>query len=276
MPAPPHRVRVPCTSAMVNYIIDINTTTNATMTNLMLATGVSLAYHLCLRSSEYVTRTIVPIDDSHQFKTSEVEFMLNDGSFKLLASNKLHCPYSAIKLVKFSMLHAKNIRRDYGVPIWFSATNTNNQSVPFVKLLYRWATTSRRNDSDPFLSFRSNSTLHCLLYKNIQSALKASAQHFHMDEAWFSTHSLRMSVPTIARAAREPTSTILHIGRWKSVPSSLKYQEQSTAVNDHIISIANNPNYFTTEDILLSRTLAAPTHSSNQTVQRSTPTVRRL
>ena len=174
------------------------------------------------------------------------------------------------------MLHAKNIRSDYGVPIWFSATNTNNQSVPFVKLLYRWATTSRRNDSDPFLSFRSNSTLHCLLYKNIQSALKASAQHFHMDEAWFSTHSLRMSVPTIARAAREPTSTILQIGRWKSVPSSLKYQEQSTAVNDHIISIANNPTYFTTEDILLSRTLAAPTHSSKETVQRSTPTVRRF
>ena len=30
----------------------------------MLATGVSLAYHLCLRSSEYVTRTVVPLDDS--------------------------------------------------------------------------------------------------------------------------------------------------------------------------------------------------------------------
>ena len=269
-------MRVPCTLDMVNHIIEINTTINATMTNLMLATGVSLAYHLCLRSSEYVTRTVVPIDDSHQFKTSEVEFMLNDGSFKLLASNKLHCPYSAIKLVKFSMLHAKNIRRDYGVPIWFSATDKNNQSVPFVQLLYRWATTSLRNDSDPFLSFRSNKTLQCLLYKHIQSALKASAKHFNLDEAWFNTYSIRMSVPTIVRAARKPTTTILHMGRWKSVPSSLKYQEQSTAVNDHIISIANNPTYFTTEDILLSRTLAAPAHSSNQTVQRSTPTVRRF
>ena len=137
MPAPPHRVRVPCTLDMINHIININTTTTSTMHNLMLATGVSLAYHLCLRSSEYVTRTIVPIDDTHQFRTTEVEFMLNDGSFTFLASNKLHCPYSAIKLVKFSMLHAKNIRRDYGVPIWFSATDKNNQPIPFVQLLYR-------------------------------------------------------------------------------------------------------------------------------------------
>ena len=276
MPVPPHRVRVPCTLDMINHIIDTNTTPTSTIHNLMLATGVSLAYHLCLRSSEYVTRTIVPIDDSHQFKTTEVEFMLNDGSFTFIASNKINCPYSAIKLVKFSMLHAKNIRRDYGIPIWFSATDKNNKPVPFVQLLYRWARLSSRQDSDPFLSFRSNTTLTCLLYKTIQKALKSAAKHFNLDEAWFNTHSIRMSVPTIARAAQEPTTTILQMGRWKSVPSSMKYQEQSTAVNDHIISLASNPTYFTAEDILLTRTLAATAPSSKQAVHKSTPTVRRL
>lgn len=98
--------------------------------------------------------------------------------------------------------------------------------------------------------------LTCLLYKHIQSALKSSAKHFNLDEAWVNTHSLRMSVPTMARAAREETSTILHMGRWKTVPSPMKYQEQSTAVNDHIISIANKPTLYTAEDILLSRILA--------------------
>ena len=53
-----------------------------------------------------MTKTIVPIDDSHQFRATDVEFMLNDVSFTFLASNKLHCPYSVIKLVKFSMLYA--------------------------------------------------------------------------------------------------------------------------------------------------------------------------
>jgi TolA-binding protein len=96
------------------------------------------------------------------------------------------------------------------------------------------------------------------------------------DEAWFNTHSIRMSVPTIARAAREPTSTILHMGRWKSVPSSMRYQEQSTSVNDHIISIASNPTYFTSEDILLSRTFASRAPRSKTSAQKSTSTVRRF
>ena len=74
----------------------------------------------------------------------------------------------------------------------------------------------------------------------------------------------------------QPTTTILQMGRWKSVPSSMKYQEQSTAVNDHIISIASNPTYFTAEDILLTRTLAATSPSSKHAVQKSTPTVRRF
>ncbi len=146
-----------------------------------------------------------------------------------------------------------------------STTDKDHQPVPFVQLLFRWATTSTRHDSDPFLSFQANHILHCLLYKTIQSALKSSAKHFNFDEAWFSTHSIRMSVPTIARAAQEPTSTILHMGRWKSVPSSI----------DHIISIASNPTYFTSEDIILSRTLASRALRSKNSVQKSTSTVRR-
>lgn len=55
----------------------------------MLATGIAVAYFLCLKSSEYVTKTIVPIDDIHQFRSTEVKFMLKDGTMNLIASNKL-------------------------------------------------------------------------------------------------------------------------------------------------------------------------------------------
>lgn len=158
-----------CTSLdMINHIIALNTTATANVHNLMLATGVALAYFLCLRSSEYVFKTIVPIDDRDQFRTTEVEFILNHGSLTLIASNRLQCqPFSTIKLVKFILLHAKNIRLDHGIPIWFSATDPPGQPVPFVQFLFRWSTTSSRHDSDPFLSCR------CLLYKDIQSALKS-------------------------------------------------------------------------------------------------------
>jgi integrase len=253
---------------MINHIIKLNTTTTATINNLMLATGVALAYFLCLRSSEYVSKTIVPIDDSHQFRSTEVEFLLNDGSLTLIASNKLkNQKFSAFKLVKFSMLHAKNIRRGHGVPIWFSTSDSAGNIVPFVQLLFRWSTISMRLDDDPFLSFRTPTQLSCLLYKDIQSALKLAAQFFNLDDAWFNTHSLRMSAPTIAKAAKADTSTILNMGRWKTVPSAMKYQEQSTASNNNIITMVSNPTLYTAEDIILSRTLASRAPDRKPTVR---------
>jgi hypothetical protein len=66
---------------------NINTMTAATMRQVILATGISMAFFLCLRSSEYVSRTIAPIEDSHQFLSADVEFMLNDGTKTFIASN---------------------------------------------------------------------------------------------------------------------------------------------------------------------------------------------
>ena len=174
LPSTPHRVRLPCTLDMINHIISMNTNATATLQQLMLAAGVAVAYFLCLRSSEYVSKTVVPIDDNHQFRSTDVEFMLTSGSHQLLASNKItNHPWTSIKLVKFSLLHAKNIRRDFGVPIWFSSTDADGQAVPFVQLVYVWATISSRLDNDPFLSYRMDGKLQCLLYKQIQSAVQS-------------------------------------------------------------------------------------------------------
>ena len=122
LPSTPHRVRLPCTLYMINHIININTTADASMSQMMLVTGVAVAYFLCLRSSEYVSKTILPIEDNHQFHSTDVAFMSNNGSHQLIASNNITLPWASIKLVKFSLLHAKNIRRDFGVPIWFSSS----------------------------------------------------------------------------------------------------------------------------------------------------------
>ncbi len=120
----------------------------------------------------------------------------------------------------------------------------------------------------PFLSFRANGQLKCLLYKDIQSAVKQAATVFGLDAAWFDTHSLRMSAPTIARAANVLTTTIMSMGRWKLLPASLLYQAQSTQLNNSIISIVNNTTLFTTEDIVLSRVLASCRNSSTSSVRR--------
>ena len=77
-----------------------------------------------------------------------------------------------------------------------------------------------------------------------------------------------MSGPTIARAANMSVPNIMRMRRWKSLPAPILYQEQSTALNDHIVSVINNPALFTKEDIMLARVLASRPGSS------STPTLR--
>lgn len=51
-------------------------------------------------------------------------------------------------------------------------------------------------------------------------------------------------------------STIMHMGRWKSEPSALLYQEQSSTVANNIISVVGNLALFTSDNIILSRLLA--------------------
>ena len=42
-----------------------------------------------------------------------------------------------------------------------------------------------------------------------------------------------MSGPTIARAANLSVPNIMRMGRWKSLPAPILYQEQLTDLNDH-------------------------------------------
>jgi hypothetical protein len=51
LPVPAHRTRIPCTLDMINHIIQVNTSIAATKTPVMLA-SISMAFFLCLRSSE--------------------------------------------------------------------------------------------------------------------------------------------------------------------------------------------------------------------------------
>jgi hypothetical protein len=266
LPAPAHRIRLPCTMDMINYIVTHNTHIGASMSQVMLATGVQMGFFLCLRSSEYVSKRVVPLADTHQFLSTDVQFVLRDGPHTLINSNQIrHYDYTDFKTVKFSMQHAKNIRNDFGVPIWFSTHDNDHQPVSFVHLIYKWSKHSLRFDADPFLSFRVQDRLTCLLYADIQIAVKSSATHFGLDTEWFNTHSIRMSAPTIARAANLSVTNIMKMGRWKSLPAPVLYQEQSTKLNDHILAVVNNPTLFTAEDIQLSRVVASrntPKHSN--------------
>ena len=103
LPAPLHRVRLPCTLDMINYILDSNTQVGATMSQVMLATGVYMGFFLCLRSSEYISKTVVPLIDTHQFLSTDVQFVLRDARHTLVNSNQIR-HYHVKVLVGFTCI----------------------------------------------------------------------------------------------------------------------------------------------------------------------------
>ena len=89
---------------MINYIVNRNTQAGASMSQVMLATGVEMGFLLCLRSSEYISKRVVPLVDTHQFLSTDVQFVLRDGQYTLINSNQIrHYEYTDFKTVKFSM-----------------------------------------------------------------------------------------------------------------------------------------------------------------------------
>lgn len=265
------RVRLPCTYSMVLYIIQQNTQHHGTKHHFMLAVGVSMAYYLCLRASEYVSKSTIPDPESHQFDSKSVEFQCFNTTTLIPSSGMRSICWTSIEIVRFTIQHAKNVRRGYGIPIWFSTNEDNPDAIAFLQLIYLWARMSTRLPDDPFLSYRSDmGILHCLVYANVHNAIAQCAIVFGFDPQWFKPHSLRMAAPTVLRAAGGDDGDILNLGRWRQVPTSLIYQGTSTTNNNRVLCAVSSPTLFTPTDIHLTRLLPAVKG------QNKLPTVRRF
>jgi len=121
------RVRLPCTYIMVLYIIQQNTQNHG----FMLAVGVSMTYCLCLRASEYVSKSTIPDPESHQFDFKSVEFQCFITSNLIPSSNMQSICWTSVEIVRFTIQHANNIRRGHGVPVWFSPNEDNPDAIAF-------------------------------------------------------------------------------------------------------------------------------------------------
>ena len=72
LPAPAHRTRIPCTLDMINHIIQVNTSIAATMTQVMLATGISMAFFLCLYINGYINGVLSIVNNPKLFTTEDI------------------------------------------------------------------------------------------------------------------------------------------------------------------------------------------------------------
>jgi len=263
------QVRLPCTYGMIQHIVKQNTRNGFSLDNLMLATGVSMAYHLCLRASEYASKTKIPHPESHQFDSHSVEFQCTGLPPLVPSSSMATISWSKVQLVKFTIQHAKNIRKGYGIPICFTTEGATGDALEFLQLVYLWAHLSTRHPDDPFLSHRSRTgRLSCLVYTQVCQVITNCAKDFGLNPKWFKPHCIRMASPTALRAAGGSDGQILNLGRWKSVPTSLVYQGSSTTSNNRVLQLIADPTLFTSSDIVLSRVLPPTKANRQHTVRR--------
>ncbi|KAJ1433660.1 hypothetical protein B484DRAFT_326644 [Ochromonadaceae sp. CCMP2298] len=104
-----------------------------------------------------------------------------------------------------------------------------------------------------------------LSYDTFASVVKKTASKFGFDPSNFGCHSLRIGGTSLLCAAGASDMNICLMGRWKSLPACLGYQEVSTATHDRMLNLLST-NAYTPRDIHLQyrieelKTLASDAH----------------
>jgi hypothetical protein len=83
----------------------------------------------------------------------------------------------------------------------------------------------------------------------MQKTIKEMAVAFGFSPERFGCHGLRIGGACLLRAAGAKDSFILLMGRWKSLPACLNYQEASTADYDRMLSLLCTMGLYTSRDL---------------------------
>ncbi|KAJ1393496.1 hypothetical protein B484DRAFT_340513, partial [Ochromonadaceae sp. CCMP2298] len=81
--------------------------------------------------------------------------------------------------------------------------------------------------------------------------VKQAATTFGFAPTLFGPHALRVGGATVLRAVGATDGGILLMGRWKSLPACLGYQEVSSQTHDRMLSMLLQPGTYTARDIRL-------------------------
>jgi hypothetical protein len=222
------------------------------MNNQLLCTALIFAFCCMLRPSEYEKVK----DTKHVILAGSIFFecVLPGASRPCLrsANNLADVDLSHVTTVKLDWLSAKNIAVRAGRTIWFTAFDSSSSGINLVSCLFLWAKCAQLGPFDFFLSYRQLcGTRKVLSYLRMTTVVKEAAFHFGFNPDNFSCYSLRVGAASLLRAAGASDGDICLMGRWKSLPSCLIYQEASTQAHDLMLGMLLSRGVFTERDILL-------------------------
>jgi hypothetical protein len=139
-----------------------------------------------------------------------------------------------------------------GRALWFHA-GTSIQSLHLVRVLFDWVCASRPALKHNILSWASPTVpgfRENLKYVDFQRVIKLAAEGQGFVPDRFGAHGLRVGGASLLRAAGATDGEIMLMGRWRSLPACLGYQEVSTATHDRMLDMLLKGSY-TNRDVRL-------------------------
>jgi hypothetical protein len=264
--------RVPVTLEIVMHIHELHMRRPDVLANLAHATAVVLAFSCLFRPSEYLWGTR---SNTHVLTAGQFEFECYDpatigyGETSLVTmANMRGVAWERVIQMRITIHTAKNINRRNGAKMWFSAVDASN--LHLVRAMYDWAHAVQLDDKHPVFSWlplpligphypgRRPTPAHrreYLWYKDMTASIKKAARFFGFDDKQFSCHGLRVGGATLLRAAGADDGYICLMGRWRSLPACLSYQEVTTHAHDQMAALLFTPGIYTSRDLRLQYSL---------------------
>jgi len=281
--------KLPTTVEMCHSIWLASRQPTASLVNQMVGFAQCLSFLLMLRASEYCQtvpplpgtilsplptpssrrpRSTAPNDHSIRAKGIEFTCRLPDGSTTVLTATKLHQP--TYRAVRWSWVHSVRLlfpgcKRDQqrrGTVYIFDCEDYPDSSPPFLNipwLCFHWArTTSYASPNDLFFSYPlspSTTDRYSLRPTDVCSTLRTTAAAAGFDALSclrFSAHSNRYGGACAARNAGASDSTIMFMGKWKSLSTSLDYQAAARGTMRAVSQLQQSPGFqtgFTSKDV---------------------------
>ena len=240
------RRTLPMSLNMVDAMVNAYNPLTAPLEDGLLGMGVILAFGCLLRPSEFCegTRT------DHAFRADAIEFeCTTPGSLQTTMRNAAEIgdtTWEQVNLVKLTMRHAKNIQFRAGKSMWFSVSHqANTPRCQLTEYMFRWAKRAHLQPRERFLSYRASfsGVYRNLSYRRFVKAIKETATRFGFNPTHFAGYSPRVGGASLLRAAGASDGFLKLMGRWKTLPACLGYQETSTKACDLMLLYWTNRTY---------------------------------
>lgn len=215
------RRRLPVTFDMLFYLEGL-LLDSAHADDWMTFVGILMAFHFMLRVSEYCLDGSSP----HAIRCGDIVFLSDDGTAYSPWDVKLSSvEHARITGAIVDLRSSKADKQGKGRHLYVSRAGTSEAYL--LDLMLFWTTVAQF--SIPTQAFLSHvgKTVHRrkhLTRRMVSSTLKQMATHFGFDEAFFSSHSLRIGGMSCGTKANIENSTLCRIGGWTS-DSEARYRE---------------------------------------------------